>query len=463
MSFERDLLLVIVGTVILTVGVLSICAHFVTKVKRERILLWFGLFAAPYGCALLLRSIPLPEWHRQADLWLVVLGKLIGFAAAIPALLLFREFYGRGWRLSSQWILWTYGAAVTTVLVMMVRYEGAKTIPSPGIAIVLVVPLVLLFDRLAGYRPPSIPGRGWMFAGLLIFFVAFSYDHLVNFKLGVDRFRAEPFGFLVLMVCLGFVVTRRVAMNEAEWASLTSEMQAAQKIQEAILPAEMPILPGWTISACYSSMSSVAGDFYGFPSAHAGSLNVIMADVIGHGVPAALIASMVKVSVFAGAENQKSAGAILADLNATLCKDAPGQYTSAVYASLDRKSGIGRYASAGHPPPLLRRRKAKRLDRLDQFGLLLGVNKDENYQESLFRLDAGDRLLFYTDGLTDAENPAGCAFGDAALLDFLEESDDLAAESFTSALRQKVLRWSEKDSEPHQTDDITFVVLDFGG
>jgi sigma-B regulation protein RsbU (phosphoserine phosphatase) len=110
----------------------------------------------------------------------------------------------------------------------------------------------------------------------------------------------------------------------------------------------------------------------------------------------------------------------------------------------------------------VRRRKAKRLDRLDQLGLLLGVNKDENYQESLFRLDAGDRLLFYTDGLTDAENPAGSAFGDVALLDFLEASDDLTAESFTSALRQKVLRWSEKDSEPHQADDITFVVLDFG-
>jgi sigma-B regulation protein RsbU (phosphoserine phosphatase) len=114
------------------------------------------------------------------------------------------------------------------------------------------------------------------------------------------------------------------------------------------------------------------------------------------------------------------------------------------------------------PPPLLRRRKAKRLDRLDQLGLLLGVKKDQSYQESLFRLDAGDRLLFYTDGLTDAENSAGCAFGDVALLDFLEESDDLTVDSFTCTLRQKVLRWSEKDSEPHQTDDITFVVLDFG-
>jgi sigma-B regulation protein RsbU (phosphoserine phosphatase) len=209
-------------------------------------------------------------------------------------------------------------------------------------------------------------------------------------------------------------------------------------------------------------MCSVAGDFYGFPPTTPGSLNVIMADVMGHGVPAALIASMVKVSVFAGAENQNSAAAILADLNATLCKDAPGQYASAVYASLDLRSGIGRYASAGHPPPLLWRRRAKRLDRLDQFGLLLGVNNDHSYQESLFRLDAGDRLLFYTDGLTDAENSAACAFGDAALLNFLEASDDLTAESFTSALHQKVLRWSDKGSQSRQTDDITFVVVDFG-
>jgi sigma-B regulation protein RsbU (phosphoserine phosphatase) len=182
---------------------------------------------------------------------------------------------------------------------------------------------------------------------------------------------------------------------------------------------------------------------------------------MGHGVTAALIASMVKVSVFAGAEKQKSVAAILADLNATLCKDAPGQYSSALYASIDLRTGIGRYASAGHPPPFLRRRKGKRVDRLDQTGLLLGVKTEQTYKESLIRFDAGDRLLLYTDGLTDAENPAGSAFGDAALLDFLEASDDLTAEPFASALREKVLRWSGKGSEPHQTDDIAFVVLDF--
>jgi sigma-B regulation protein RsbU (phosphoserine phosphatase) len=462
MSLERDLLLVIVGTAIFTVGVLSICAHYASTLKRERILLLFGLFAAPYGCALLLRSILLPDWNQRAELWLVVFGKLIGFAACIPALLLFREFYGSGWRLSSRWILWTYGAAVTIVLLMMAMHEEVRTIPSPGIALVLVVPVVLSFDRFAGYRPPAIPGQRSMFAGLLIFFFAFSYDHLVNLKLGVFRSRMEPFGFLILITCIGRVVARRVALNEAEWISMSGEMQAARRIQEAILPSKMPVLGDWRIAACYSPMSSVAGDFYGFPAVRPDSLNVIIADVMGHGVPAALIASMIKVSVFAGADKLQSAPAILRDLNSTLCMDAPGQYASALYVSLDRRGGIGRYTSAGHPPPLLRCRKAKRIDRLDQSGMLLGVEADQNYQETVFRFEQGDRLLLYSDGLTEPENSTGLSFGDGVLLDLLAESDDLTADQFASALLQGVLRWTGKGRESHQTDDITLVVVDLG-
>jgi sigma-B regulation protein RsbU (phosphoserine phosphatase) len=224
----------------------------------------------------------------------------------------------------------------------------------------------------------------------------------------------------------------------------------------------MPILGDWTISARYSPMSSVAGDFYGFPVIHPDSLEVIIADVMGHGVPAALIASMIKVSVFAGAEKMQGAPAILGDLNSTLCKDAPGQYASAAYVSLDRRGGIGRYTSAGHPPPLLRRRKSRRIDRLDQSGMLLGVEADQIYQEAVFQFDKGDRLLLYSDGLTEPENQAGISFGDGVLLDLLGGSDDLTAEQLASALLQGVLRWQEKGPEPGQMDDITFVIVDLG-
>ena len=92
MSSYDNLLLVMTGSSIFTVGVLSLCAHFSSAVLRERILLWFGLFAAPYGLALVCGSILIPQWDGSAELILVIVGRAIGLAASIPALLLFQEF-----------------------------------------------------------------------------------------------------------------------------------------------------------------------------------------------------------------------------------------------------------------------------------------------------------------------------------------------------------------------------------
>jgi sigma-B regulation protein RsbU (phosphoserine phosphatase) len=110
----------------------------------------------------------------------------------------------------------------------------------------------------------------------------------------------------------------------------------------------------------------------------------------------------------------------------------------------------------------LRRRKARRIDRLNQSGLLLGVEADQIYQETVFRFDKGDRLLLYSDGLTEPENQAGVSFGEGLLLDLLAGSDDLTAAQFASALLQGVLRWQETGPEARQTDDVTLVVVDLG-
>ena len=178
MSSYDNLLLVMTGSSIFTVGVLSLCAHFSSAVLRERILLWFGLFAAPYGLALVSRRILIPQGDGSAELIIVDLGRVLGLAASIPALLLFQEFYGHGWRLSSKWLLWIYALLLLGVFFLMVTHERARTIPSPGIALVILVPLALLIDHLAGYRSPPIKGRLVIFSGLLIFFLTFSYDRL---------------------------------------------------------------------------------------------------------------------------------------------------------------------------------------------------------------------------------------------------------------------------------------------
>jgi phosphoserine phosphatase RsbU/P len=461
MSSYDDLFLVIAGSSIFTVGVLSLCAHFSSAVLREQILLWFGLFAAPYGLALVCRRILVPQWGESADLIIVDLGRGIGLAASIPALLLFQEFYGQGWRLSSKWLLWIYAALLLGVFFLVVTHERASTIPSPGIALVILVPLVLLIDRLAGYRSPPIKGRPVIFSGLLIFFLTFSFDHLSALRIIGRHVLTEPFGFLALMACLGYVVSKRVAANEAEWISLTDEMRAASKIQTAILPASMPTVSPWSVAARYAPMSGVAGDFYGFPRVLPNSLGIILADVMGHGVAAALIASMVKVAVFNEAERGQGPAKIIQELNRTLCTQAPGQLASAIYVELNQEGNLARYTAGGQPPPLLWRRGEQRLDPLESAGLLLGVRREEPYDDNTFRFAQGDRLLIYSDGLTEAENGKGESFGDAVLPDFFVRKQNLSAEAFAEALMENVLSWSAENSGPGQADDITFVIVDF--
>jgi phosphoserine phosphatase RsbU/P len=460
MNFQENLLLAMAGSAIVTVGVLSLCVHFASALSRERILLWFGLFAGPYGVALICRSILVPQWDGKAEILIVLIGRLVGLLSSIPALLLFKEFYGAGWRLSTRWLIWIYGLSLVTVFGLLTVHDHPRSIPSPGITLVIFVPLELVVNWLAGYRPPPIKGRLFIFAGLSFFFLTFSYDHISHWHTGNRDGITEPLGFLVLTLCLGFVVSRRVAANEAEWLSLTEEMRAARRIQAAILPTSMPDVPGFSVAARYVPMTAVAGDFYSFPRTAPDSIDIIATDVMGHGVAAALIASMVKVSVFAGADRNEKPSEIIRNLNRTICKEAPTELVTAVYISMNRTSGVGRYSAAGNPPPLLWRHAAQRLDPLDAAGLLLGIRPEERFLDTEFHFSMGDRLLIFSDGLTDAENSLGASFGDAHLPALIKENQFQTADHFASRLLDEVLHWSSKGSEPAQSDDITFVVID---
>ena len=131
-----------------------------------------------------------------------------------------------------------------------------------------------------------------------------------------------------------------------------------------------------------------------------------------------------------------------------------------LYVELNQEGNLARYTAAGQPPPLLWRRGEQRLDPLDSAGLLLGVRSEEPYDDNTLHFAKGDRLLIYSDGLTEAENGRGESFGDTVLPEFLVREQDLSAETFAEALLQSVLAWSVEGSRPGQADDITFVVVD---
>ena len=207
-------------------------------------------------------------------------------------------------------------------------------------------------------------------------------------------------------------------------------------------------------------MTAVAGDFYDFLEVRPGCLGIVVADVVGHGVSAALVASMVKVAVSSHMGVGAEPGKVIAGLNSTLCRTARGQFATAVYVFLDEAKRTGYYSAAGHPPLLVWHRTTRTLTKLDETGLLLGVRPIEEYAQTEFRLETGDRLLVYTDGMVEAANSRDEAFGEVRLDEFITTYQHLPAEQFAERLLNEVLAWAANARTSTQADDITIVVID---
>ena len=453
----------IVGAVIATLGTAAVTVYAFRRRTHERFMLWFGLFSILYGIVLVVRNSAFRLGFGRPGGIALFVERLISLSTSVPGLLLFEEFYGRGWRSSIRWLIGIYCALAAVALTGVLHQNPVELIPSPGTVLAIMVPLVLALGRFAGYRRPLLPNSRVLFAGLLAFFCAFSLDRLLHPGVGIWHPGVEPYGFLVLLICLGYVTSQRVIADERRLLSLTDEMRAAAKIQEAILPGTVPSLKNVQIAVRYAPMTAVAGDLYDFPTVSPNCIGVLVADVKGHGVPAALVASMVKVAVSSQLDHNGEPASVIAGLNTVLCREVHEQYVTAVYLHLDEVNGIGRYSAAAHPPPLLWRRGGQALEKLEGTGLLLGVRPNEPYDENKFSFEMGDRLLLYTDGLLEAENAGGQSFGDAVLPAFIQENQDLGTEQFAALLLSEVLAWSRDAAQGRQEDDITILVIDFHG
>jgi phosphoserine phosphatase RsbU/P len=214
-------------------------------------------------------------------------------------MLLFKDFCGKGWRSSVRWLIGAYAVFATIAFASIVIQRRPNLFPAAGIGTVFLLPAILLLGRVMGYKPPQVQDQGVLSLGLLALFLTFAHDRIASTRLFGWHADTEPYGLFVLICCLGFAATRRVLANERLLVSLGEEMRAATRIQSSILPRTNPETESFHLAVRYAPMTAVAGDFYDVLVIRLGCLGIVLADVTGHGAPAPLVASMVKVAVSA--------------------------------------------------------------------------------------------------------------------------------------------------------------------
>ncbi len=243
----------------------------------------------------------------------------------------------------------------------------------------------------------------------------------------------------------------------AEQERNEAELALAQRTQESLLPRCLPDFENYRIRAYSSPTRYVGGDFYDFLQLSSGGWMGVLADVSGKGISAALLSSMVLGALSMEFRTGSEPEGILSRVNQLLCeKSLPDQFVT-LFLFLLSPNGSGQFISAGHNPAYLFRPAAGSIERLESEAFFLGMFDSATYPSRAFRLDKGDVLVVYSDGLPDAENQNHEMFGGKRLRQIIRQE----APSGSGALEHGFLQAIDDFTEgTPQSDDITFVMIE---
>ncbi len=288
-------------------------------------------------------------------------------------------------------------------------------------------------------------------------------DETRGFEVGAVDYIHKPFSPAVVKARVHTHLVLREAREQLarQLLDLNNELEMARDIQLSILPHEIPKIRGLEIAARYIPMSLVAGDFYDFVIVDEKRVGILVADVSGHGLPAALIASMLKVALAAQSPHARDPARVLSGLNRSLCGIFKHHFVTAAYVFVDMEKNCIKYAGAGHPPLLLWHKSTERTSSVLENGLLLGFFPGAPYSVVEVRVEPGDKAVLYTDGILETRSPSKEEFGPDLFKVFLESNHNLKADNFADLMLDELKGWSNNRKGDGQEDDITLLVIDF--
>ena len=302
--------------------------------------------------------------------------------------------------------------------------------------VALVIALIGIVKLFQGFAPVAVP------LGTPFFQVA------VLLPVWADG----TFALIISLVLVNLLMLLEVA----ERLSLKGELEVAREIQLALLPKGTYASGDMEISGVTKPANTVGGDFYDVLPQSDGSIVLTLGDVAGKGSPAALLMALLLAALRTLVEERMSPAALVARLNIQICRHSPAsRFITLVYGVYDPASGRLIYVNAGQNPPLIRRRDG-RFEKLAGTGIALGLFEHATYEAAETVLAPGDMIVLYSDGITEAEDPAGQPFEESGLEMVIERSAERPAFAVTTDVLAAV---QDHAHRARFADDLTILVL----
>jgi sigma-B regulation protein RsbU (phosphoserine phosphatase) len=294
-------------------------------------------------------------------------------------------------------------------------------------------------------------------------------DRALEGRLGVDRFAAVAVGDGQFIIAFSFLqgkkteeiyqglnVLRHSISSKVREDQFNKLLAEARKIQESILPQKQPAFDGYDIHGASLPADVVGGDYYDYIWIDPSILGLAIADATGHGLPAALQVRDVYMGLRMGSTREYKIAQTIQKLNRLINREKlTSRFVSLFYGELE-SSGVLIYINAGHNPPMVFRRK--KIEYLTEGGPVLGPLPDRRFNRGVVRLEPGNLLLLFTDGLIEATNPAGEEYGLDRVTAAVRQHAGNPARAIVETLLKKVARWRGGRA---QQDDITVVVVKY--
>jgi len=442
---------------LLAVGVGLVALVLFSVQRRQSEYFWIFGIGATLGAQVLvtvllaMRNFP-AEWN--------VLSSLLGYLGNLTLLLgcqalLRKRFSRRVWLFIAASFLLALAASVANRIGSLPSaYMYAANIPI-ALILDLILPWLFLRRLRSGDREAGILLVPLLTFGLVTYAsIAITvlqeipaarapandaWDRINSLHVGIFYFSLNEDASLVFWCSLGIIIVRRFTRTTRKQAVLEGEMAAAREVQQVILPEKVESVPGFEIETAYRPAQEVGGDFFQILPAGKGGLLVVVGDVAGKGLPAAMLVSLLVGAIRGVAEYTKDPGELLANLNQRLVGRGGGGFSTALVAHITADGWVT-IANAGHLSPYLDGREVELPGALP-----LGVMNGATYDTTDFPLPHGSRITFYSDGVIEAQNQQGELFG-------FERAQALSTQSAAAIV--------DAAKQFGQEDDITVVTVE---